>query len=239
MSSYYKKINGKNYDKSMLDIAAKSVKGKGDGRISLADARNIVKAITDGGKITDIEKRTLNYILEKYKLTETALKHIEKSLSDNMDIDAGKNIKAEKVSAVQENITQVKKESSREKSRGKLFLILILLLVAIFAVFAIVKHFYKNGKIQNIFSEKKDEISSPVKDEKAATIPAVNKPEVEVKPLSENEYLIKDKDTLIKISESLYGDYKMWDEIYKLNKGKITNPNILYSGQVLTIPKKK
>jgi len=239
MSSYYKKINGKNYDKSMLDIAAKSVKGKGDGRISLADARNIVKAITDGGKITDIEKRTLNYILEKYKLTETALKHIEKSLSDNMDIDAGKNIKAEKVSAVQENITQVKKESSREKSRGKLFLILILLLVAIFAVFAIVKHFYKNGKIQNIFSEKKDEISSPVKDEKAATIPAANKTEVEVKPLSENEYLIKDKDTLIKISESLYGDYKMWDEIYKLNKGKITNPNILYSGQVLTIPKKK
>ena len=82
MSTYYKKIDGKNYDRAMLEKAEKSVTGKGDGRISLADARNLIKLIKDGGRITDIEKRTLAYILEKYHFTETAIKYLEKALSE-------------------------------------------------------------------------------------------------------------------------------------------------------------
>jgi nucleoid-associated protein YgaU len=253
MSSYYKKINGKNYDRAMLDIAEGSVQGKGDGRISLADARSMIKLIKDGGKITDIESRSLNYILENYKLTETALKHIEKTLSENLAPEIKKAARAEKAEVVHEEIAQISKQPAPEKSSKKIFVIFILLLLAIFAVFAIIKNFYKNSKTESAVSEKKDQTPVAPATETAGTktetttasgttgtVPDVKKAEpVQVKPLAENEYLVKEKDTLIKISEAEYGDYKKWEEIYKLNKGKISNPTILYPGQILILPGKE
>jgi len=252
MSSYYKKIGGKNFDRAMLDIAEDSVAGKGDGRISLTDSRSIIKQIKDGGKITDIEKRTLNYILENYKLTETALKHIEKSLVDDLGTEIKKDIKAEKHTFSEEVTPQVKSPSSPAKGGKKTFIILVLILLAAFAVFSFFKYFYKNFKTEpvkteNTLTESKNETSAPIKEEitspkteAADTTIAADKTEVvQVKPLEANEYQVKDKDTLIKISEALYGDYKKWEEIFKLNKGKIKNPNILYTGQILTVPEKK
>ena len=50
----------------------------------LADTRNIIKLIKDGGRITEIEKRTLSYILENYNFTDTAIKYIEKTLSESL-----------------------------------------------------------------------------------------------------------------------------------------------------------
>ncbi|HNX25462.1 MAG TPA: LysM peptidoglycan-binding domain-containing protein [Spirochaetota bacterium] len=240
MSSYYKKINGKSYDKAMLDIADGSVAGKGDGRISLTDSRSIVKQIKDGGKITDIERRTLNYILENYKLTETALKHIEKSISVNLVSDVKNEIKAERAAAVREEIPQMGKQPAKGGWGKKLFIFLILLLLAIFAVFTFFKYFYKNTKTDNAVTEKHDEVTAIQKDETAVskTESAEKTGAVPVKPLTENEYLVKDKDTLIKISEALYGDYKKWEDIYKLNKSKIANPTILYPGQILQLPEK-
>jgi nucleoid-associated protein YgaU len=253
MSSYYKKINGKNYDKLMLDIAEGSVLRKGDGRISLADSRAIIRQIKDGGKITDIESRTLNYILENYKLTETALKHIEKSLSDIVTPEIKKDVKNEKAAAVKEEVPQMTEQPAKAGGKNKIFLILVLLLLAVFAVFAFFKYFYKNTRTESTVTQKQDESASLKQEETAAsktetavttpvseTTPATVKTEpVEVKPLAENEYMVKDLDTLIKISEAVYGDYRMWDDIYKLNKVKIKNPNILFTGQILTLPEKK
>jgi hypothetical protein len=70
--SYYKIIDGKKYDKNMLEIAEASAAGKGDGRISIADAQRLIAAVTDGGRYTDIEKDTMAHIRENYKFTEEA-----------------------------------------------------------------------------------------------------------------------------------------------------------------------
>ncbi|MCY1059781.1 hypothetical protein [Nannocystis sp. SCPEA4] len=70
--TYYKIIDGKKFDKQMLEIAEETTAGKGDGRISLADAQRLIGAVTDGGRYTDIEKETMAYIRENYRFTDEA-----------------------------------------------------------------------------------------------------------------------------------------------------------------------
>jgi hypothetical protein len=70
--SYYKTINGVNYDREMLEIADKATAGQGDGRISIADAHQLFAAVKDGGRYTDTEKTTMAYIRDHYKFTEEA-----------------------------------------------------------------------------------------------------------------------------------------------------------------------
>ena len=71
-NSYYKNIDGKNYDREMLEIADEAVAGVGDGRISLEDAQKLLGAVKDANKYTDIEKATMKYIRENYKFTYAA-----------------------------------------------------------------------------------------------------------------------------------------------------------------------
>ncbi|HNI28743.1 MAG TPA: OmpA family protein, partial [Leptospiraceae bacterium] len=70
--SYYKTIKGKKYDKELLDMAEEFVSGKGDGRISLAEAKKLIEAVKDGNEYTDVEKRTVEYIRNNYTFTESA-----------------------------------------------------------------------------------------------------------------------------------------------------------------------
>ena len=70
--TYYKVIDGKKFDKQMLEIAEATTSGQGDGRISLADAHRLIAAVTDGGRYTDVEKDTMAHIRENYKFTEEA-----------------------------------------------------------------------------------------------------------------------------------------------------------------------
>jgi LysM repeat protein len=49
-------------------------------------------------------------------------------------------------------------------------------------------------------------------------------------------YTVKNGDTLWAISKRFYGDATKWPTIYNANTDKIKNPNVIYSGQVLTIP---
>jgi len=72
MASYYKKIKGKNYDGSLLELADSVTKGKGDGRISLNDAKQLLKKVKDAGSYSDIEKKTMQYIRDNYKFTDEA-----------------------------------------------------------------------------------------------------------------------------------------------------------------------
>lgn len=49
-------------------------------------------------------------------------------------------------------------------------------------------------------------------------------------------YTVKKGDCLWNIAKLLLGNGSRYTEIYALNRDKITNPNLIYPGQVLTIP---
>ncbi len=70
MAAYYIKINGKNYDKKLIDIAKSLSSGKGDGRLSLNDAKAVLKSVKDSDEYTDIEKSTISYIRDNFKFTK-------------------------------------------------------------------------------------------------------------------------------------------------------------------------
>ena len=69
---YYKTIDGNKYDGELLELADKLTQGGGDGRISKADASEILEAVKDGGSYTDIEKETMAYVRDNYKWTDAA-----------------------------------------------------------------------------------------------------------------------------------------------------------------------
>ncbi len=70
--AYYKVINGVKYDRELLEAAEEAVKGKGDGRISIADAKNLFLKVVDGDIYTDVEKDTMEYIRNNFKWTDEA-----------------------------------------------------------------------------------------------------------------------------------------------------------------------
>ena len=70
--TYYKTIDGKDYDREMLEIADEAVAGAGDGRISIKNAQKLLGAVKDANKYTDIEKATMKYIRDNYKFTDAS-----------------------------------------------------------------------------------------------------------------------------------------------------------------------
>lgn len=50
------------------------------------------------------------------------------------------------------------------------------------------------------------------------------------------QYTVAKGDSLWKIAKSLYGDGSQYNKIYSANSGSIKNPNLIYPGQVFTIP---
>ena len=68
--TYYKTIDGKDYNKEMLDIADNAIEGAGDGRISLDDAKKLLAAVKDANNYTDVEKDSMKYIRDNYKFTD-------------------------------------------------------------------------------------------------------------------------------------------------------------------------
>ena len=69
------------YDKVLIDAADLAVEGKGDGRISQDDAELIWRMVESDGKITDLERRTLAYMVEHYTVTAPAKAFLEGKLS--------------------------------------------------------------------------------------------------------------------------------------------------------------
>ena len=49
-------------------------------------------------------------------------------------------------------------------------------------------------------------------------------------------YTVKSGDSLSKIAQHQYGDGKKWRAIFDANRDLITNPDLIYPGQVLKIP---
>jgi nucleoid-associated protein YgaU len=49
-------------------------------------------------------------------------------------------------------------------------------------------------------------------------------------------YTIKKGDSLSKIAKRQYGDPQQWRRIYDANRDTVTDPDLIYPGQVLRIP---
>ncbi len=77
MSYYYLFIDGERYDGSLISNARFRVRGQNDNRISKADAQHLWRLALDGGRITEIEDQTLDYILENFNWTEAARQWFE------------------------------------------------------------------------------------------------------------------------------------------------------------------
>jgi nucleoid-associated protein YgaU len=55
-------------------------------------------------------------------------------------------------------------------------------------------------------------------------------------PKKNTTYKVKKGDCLWNIAKKIYGNGAMYTKIYEANRDKITNPNLIYPDQVLTIP---
>lgn len=58
--------------------------------------------------------------------------------------------------------------------------------------------------------------------------------EVEVR-----SYTVVAGDSLSKIAKRQYGDAQKWHQIYEANRDQIKDPDLIYPGQVLSIPAEK
>lgn len=72
-------------------------------------------------------------------------------------------------------------------------------------------------------------------------IGALEKEIADLKGMRASTYIVKNGDWLAKLAEypEIYGhgNYAWWPRIYKANKDKIKDPNLIYPGQVLFIPR--
>ncbi|MBS0616601.1 MAG: OmpA family protein [Spirochaetes bacterium] len=68
--NYYRVIRGKKYDRRMLELAEGLTSGKGDGRISMNDAKTLLRVVKDSNSYSPIEKQTMEYIRKHFKFTK-------------------------------------------------------------------------------------------------------------------------------------------------------------------------
>lgn len=72
--------------------------------------------------------------------------------------------------------------------------------------------------------------------EKKKTTKKKSKPKRPAAKPKTKTYTVKSGDCLWNIAKRFYGNGAQYTKIYNANRGKIKNPNLIYPGQVLTIP---
>lgn len=92
------------------------------------------------------------------------------------------------------------------------------------------------GLMDNVFGkkdegDKKKADFSDVQGGSSSTAPAPAQPEIGVRA-----YTVVSGDSLSKIAKREYGDASKWPRIYEANRATIKNPDLIYPGQVLTLP---
>eukprot|EP00931_Biecheleriopsis_adriatica_P049247 TRINITY_DN28482_c0_g1_i1.p1 TRINITY_DN28482_c0_g1~~TRINITY_DN28482_c0_g1_i1.p1 ORF type:complete len:1525 (+),score=381.40 TRINITY_DN28482_c0_g1_i1:481-4575(+) len=77
--SDYRTIAGVRYDRQLLEQAEGFA---ADGQISLKEARKLWESAMDGNNVTEVELRTLDYIVKEIRCTKGALDFLKKHISD-------------------------------------------------------------------------------------------------------------------------------------------------------------
>ena len=70
----------------------------------------------------------------------------------------------------------------------------------------------------------------------AVEVPARPAPTAPAPATTSRTYTVKRGDCLWNIAKKYYGNGSKYTTIYNANRDKIKNPNLIYPGQVLTIP---
>lgn len=83
--AYYITLGGIDYDRKLVEKAQYLANGKGDGRISVEDIQTLYRAAQDAGKITEVEERTLWYVLYNFNATQAAMNWLRKIFPDFTD----------------------------------------------------------------------------------------------------------------------------------------------------------
>lgn len=78
-------------------------------------------------------------------------------------------------------------------------------------------------------------VEQPAAKEEKATVSVTKERDASTAPTTKT-YTVKKGDTLWAISAKYYGSGAQYNKIYNANTDKISNPNLIYPGQVLTIP---
>lgn len=79
-------------------------------------------------------------------------------------------------------------------------------------------------------------VKRKVEKKKTTTKKTTTKPRTTENKPKTKTYTVKSGDCLWNIAKKYYGNGALYTKIYNANKSKIKNPNLIYPGQVLTIP---
>ncbi len=85
MARYYQIINGKRYNASLIRNGEFRTRGGGDGRISVQDAQDLWRIAQDGGRVTEVEEDTLDYLLANLNWTEPARKWLQEERAQEVE----------------------------------------------------------------------------------------------------------------------------------------------------------
>lgn len=78
-------------------------------------------------------------------------------------------------------------------------------------------------------------VEQPAAKEEKATVSVTKERDASTAPATKS-YTVKKGDTLWAIAAKYYGSGAQYNKIYNANTDKISNPNLIYPGQVFTIP---
>ena len=86
--SYYKTIDGVDYDKDLLELADALIGGKGDGRLSEDDVKQLICKIIDKKIITKTEYLTVFYLIKNYNITQKGLETLAEGCASMLNLNS-------------------------------------------------------------------------------------------------------------------------------------------------------
>ena len=67
--------------------------------------------------------------------------------------------------------------------------------------------------------------------------PTPTEPEPEQPEQPDEIYIVQPGDTLGRIAQRVYGEFRLWSIIFEANRDKISNPSLIRVGMELLIPR--
>ncbi|MFW5861122.1 MAG: LysM peptidoglycan-binding domain-containing protein [Spirochaetota bacterium] len=165
------------------------------------------------------------------------------ALSDSLGVKSIKNLGTQKYIVwardiidlynAEKKLTAPSQEKPTKKSIFKPAAAIIFLIIAIIAGLAI---FIYNNTIPG------ESTKTPLSTDPSGTLtPTVSEIPGSIHESQENDYIkyrIQQGDTLVIISQKIYGTYERWPEIYRLNRNIIDHPARIFPGHTINLPPK-